>query len=749
MSGLQAAPPLGPVNLDFEDGELGKLPTGWHLTDVSDKAGFTAKLSEDKPRSGKRCVAVSRADESRGLAGVLVQTFDAMAYRGKRIRFRAAVRTQVLGFGNQAQLWLRVDRKDKSVGFFDNMVDRPITGESWQDYDIVGDVAPDAESISLGLMFMGHGRAWLDAASFRIVGPMGAGDEPARPFKGRELDNLVAFTRLLGYVRYFHPSDQSAAADWDRVAIEGVLACANARDAAELAQTLEKYFRPLAPTVRVFPTGEKPEPTAELKAPKDPAAKAIAWLHLGVGAGNPQSMYFSRRVPATDSVYLSLHERTKLGDFPDPGKPYKADLGGGVSCLVALALYTDAKGTLPHAAADLRPAAPVKPEAFLPSGNDRATRLAGVALAWNVFQHFYPYFDVVKTDWPGALRRALTEAATDSDERAFLATLRRLVAQLHDGHGSVMTRSIPPMALPPFLWEWVEDRLVITSVGPSGAGSLKRGDVILEVDGQPTAEALARVEQMISGATPQWRRNIGVRYLAAGPRDSALTLEVQPASRAPYTLKVRRGAAFGDIKEQRPDKVAEIEPGIWYLDLDRIVDDDFNAVLPKLEKAKGIVFDLRGYPYGSTVAISHLTEKPVTCAQWHIPVTFYPDHTHVAYHFSNWEVAPQKPRFSAKVAFVTDGRAISYAETYLGIIEYYRLADIVGGPTAGTNGNVNPFRLPGGYRVMWTGMRVLKHDGSRHHGVGIQPTVPATRTIRGVREGRDELLSKALERVKN
>ena len=108
---------------------------------------------------------------------------------------------------------------------------------------------------------------------------------------------------------------------------------------------------------------------------------------------------------------------------------------------------------------------------------------------------------------------------------------------------------------------------------------------------------------------------------------------------------------------------------------------------------------------------------------------------------------PQPPRLPARVAFLTDGRAISYAETYLGIVENYKLAAIVGGPTAGTNGNVNPFQLPGGYRLAWTGMKVLKHDGSRHHGVGIQPTVPVARTLRGVAAGRDELLEKAIEVV--
>jgi C-terminal processing protease CtpA/Prc len=56
--------------------------------------------------------------------------------------------------------------------------------------------------------------------------------------------------------------------------------------------------------------------------------------------------------------------------------------------------------------------------------------------------------------------------------------------------------------------------------------------------------------------------------------------------------------------------------------------------------------------------------------------------------------------------------------------------------------------LPGGYTISWTGMRVLKHDGSQHHGVGIRPTVPCSRTVQGITDGRDELLEKAIETVR-
>ena len=53
-------------------------------------------------------------------------------------------------------------------------------------------------------------------------------------------------------------------------------------------------------------------------------------------------------------------------------------------------------------------------------------------------------------------------------------------------------------------------------------------------------------------------------------------------------------------------------------------------------------------------------------------------------------------------------------------------------------------QLPGGYSVAWTGMKVLKHDGSQHHGVGILPTAPASRTQAGVAAGRDEVLERGI-----
>ena len=161
------------------------------------------------------------------------------------------------------------------------------------------------------------------------------------------------------------------------------------------------------------------------------------------------------------------------------------------------------------------------------------------------------------------------------------------------------------------------------------------------------------------------------------------------------------------------------------------------------------MFDLRGYPrrIGMASLLQHITTVPARSALFEVPFVRLPDRQQMTFTQGGWPVAPAAEPLTARKAFITGGRAISAAETVMGIVESFKLAEIVGGPTAGTNGNINPMVLPGGYQVVWTGMRVRKHDGSVHHGVGIQPTVPATRTLAGVRAGRDELLERAVEAV--
>ncbi|MHC4100456.1 MAG: S41 family peptidase [Planctomycetota bacterium] len=729
-----AAPPEPePRTWDFERDTSGRAPAGWF---VPQAAGCTAAVTADSPAQGRQCVELVKQGSER--FGNLMQAFDATPYRGSRVRFRASVRL-AKGPGNaapsRAQLWLRVDRDGGRMGFFDNMGDRPIRSFEWSEYEIVGDIDDDASRINIGLMLFGTGKVLLDDVSFEVLGQAGVGAEPARPLTDRGLANLTAFGRLLGYVRHFHPSDQAAATDWEMFAIRGVRAVEDAADADDLAARLSTLFAPVAPGVQVATT------------------HYTYWFHNGFG------QHGEGQAPAR-GIYRSIRAREPLDgvyddeDIPRPGTVIERDLDGGVRCRVPICVYRELAGTLPRTDAD-RPEAPATfawdpPQGWIPTGDDRWTRLAAVILAWNIFQHFYPYFDVVDTDWDHALEQALRHAAEDPDGDAFGRTLRRLVDALHDGHGRVSGRGgqFRSGHRLPFALEWVEGELVVTRVAVVDGVGPNPGDIVVSIDGRTSQQIWDDLDPLISGATEQWARYRSLDEIVVREAGAHFTAELRTLDGLRYSIRSQAVLAGPGLDEPRPQKIAEIEPGIWYVDIGRINDRDFTAALPDLERARGIVFDLRGYPRLSTIVIAHLIDEPVTCAQWHVPIVRWPDRQRMEFQFSNWQVTPQPPRLKARVAFVTDGRAISYAETYLGIIEHYELAEIVGGPTAGTNGNVNPIRLPGGYTISWTGMKVLKHDGAQHHGVGIQPTVPVRRTIPGVAEGRDELLERAVEVVR-
>ncbi len=886
----------GPQNLDLESGELGQVPSGWFVPATVAKAGYTAKLVEENPNSGKRCAVILRESVS-GEApfGNLMQSFDAAPYRGKRVRLRAAVRTETGRMPDQGQLWLRVDRKGGQMAFLDNMENRPIRSPEWRHYEIQGEVGPDAEKINIGLMLKGAGKEWLDSVSFEIIGQVGEGNHPPRPLRGRALDNLVAFTRLLGYLRYFHPSDEAARLNWDEFAILGVQSVEPARNAAQLAQVLESLFRPYAPALQVFRAGQAPAPVS-LWPPKEvQPPRTTAWVHVGVAGLGPAYIYSSHRGtpgergfgnlmrgveavpyrgkkvrfraavrtqgpgsqaqlwmrvdrpsgqrgffdnmqdrPITSNQWRSYEiagqvaedaERVYFGcmligqgrawvdaasfeivdkgavagpaplanmDFeqgdldqaptgwasgqkrwggvryqvqvseesprqgrrcaalssetaalslPDPGSPFTAELGAGVTCRFPLALYSDSEGTLPRAAPLVSVPVSSKPRGFVPSGNDRATRLAAVALLWNVYQHFSPYLDEARADWHGALRRALSAAANDSGPEQFLETLRRLAAEPRDGFGQVSHAGVADYYTPPLLWDWIQDNLVITQVGADAAG-LKPGDVVLKVNGRPVRAALADAEARSAQPSPQGRRWQALQLLLFGLKDSPLALEVQSEWRKASTITLRRALRTGELREARPANLSFLRPGVFYVDLGRTSDADFDGALGKLQEARQIILDLRSFSRLSFARWGHFIDGEVRSAQWLVPVSLYPDRQRISWDSNTWPVIPLAPRLKGRVAVLAGAGS---AETELSIIAHYKLAEIVGAATSGSNGNGNTVILPGGYRVYFRGMKAQRHDGGPYYGVGIQPTVAAARTIRGVAEGRDEALERAME----
>jgi len=430
-----------------------------------------------------------------------------------------------------------------------------------------------------------------------------------------------------------------------------------------------------------------------------------------------------------------------LGDLVDKG------IGPGLRVRMPVALYGDGNQTFPpgdrSAFSELSSDLAAIDTATMTAVDD-SLRLAGVVITWNVMQHFYPYFDVVDVDWEGMLTTALEDALDDKNADDFLETLQRMLVGLRDGHAWVLGPGGPPTRLP-ILMDWIEDRVVVTATAIPER--VRMGDVILAVGGVPASTAITNAEKLMSGS-PQWRRRRSLWELGSGPTGTTVMVTLERDGNV-TAVEIERSQPI-ELFERDGAAIEELESGIYYVDLRRAGTPEIEGRIEELAAASGVVFDLRGYPKTYSDVIQYLIDKTVEAPIRKVPQVVYPDHEKIASWnpSDRWVVSPKSPRLRGTMVFVTDSNAISAAETLLSFVENYHLAEIVGQRTAGTNGTVNPFVLPGGFRVIWTGVKVVKHDGSQHHLVGIAPTVPVERTLKGVREGRDEYLETALDLIR-
>jgi C-terminal processing protease CtpA/Prc len=614
--------------------------------------------------------------------GGISQYVDAENLRGKKIKLKGFVKAEVKGGQNTGNLWLRVDRENGVMGFFDNMWDRPVKLNSWNEYEITGDVAMDALYVMFGCFLNGQGKIWVDELRL-FVSDSGKWNEVKikdSEFEIKDMDGQGLYWKG-GNEKYSYQITDS-----------------------------EKYLG---------------------------NSSFMIWLNSEV-----------------------IHQSKIFDKEPYNGEKFRAKISENLSCTFPLVLFADDNGTFPRTYTSLLAELNRNIESNTKdelTANDKFVRLGDICIAWNIFQHFYPYFKIVGTNWDEVLPEYLKLALESADEFEFHKVLMEFIAELKDGHGRVGFNKNKQSNYPPVILDYAEGKVVVSRIlDQKSTWPVMEGDEVIEIDGMKTAEKMKQLSKYISSATPQWlMHRLLNETLISGKVGTEFNIKIKTEDGTEEFISMKRDIPIdvlvknGWYAEYRPDDIKEIKKGIFYVDLDRASMSKIDSNISKLANAKGVIFDMRGYPKGNHDVLRYLTDSSIHSAFFSVNEVIYPDRVEpvVIDTSSRWNLGPLEPRFKGKIVFLVNGNAISYAESVMGIVEAYKLGTIVGEPTAGTNGNVNPFNLPGGFYISWTGMNVVKHNGSPHHGVGIIPDILVNRTIKGIREKRDEFLEKALELI--
>ncbi len=394
---------------------------------------------------------------------------------------------------------------------------------------------------------------------------------------------------------------------------------------------------------------------------------------------------------------------------------------------------------------------------------DKNYRLLALFRFWNVINYFFAYKDLTGTDWNEVLTKYIPKFEANSDAFEYQMTVRELAVETHSSHVGVgNTTAIADKFgnfMPPIVVRFVENQTVVVKVFDERL-PIKTGDVVLTVDGEDISRRRDFFARMIPSSTPQALMRTVHNDVLRGQKDTIAKLTVRGADKKIRTIETTRSLPRSDRRwanrNNRTTPVYQVLPsGFAYVDLDRLTDAEVDKMFDAIKNAPGVIFDMRGYPDDAVVntIAPRLSDKTSVSALFSNPIVdalglskgnlSNPPQYSFATH-----VSPLKGKevYRGKVAMLIDEYAQSWAESV--VLDFAAARPdmmIIGTPTAGANGNVAAMLLPGDLTVSFDYLNVRHADGRQLQRVGIQPTIKAAPTIKGIAKGKDEILEAAVK----
>ena len=172
--------------------------------------------------------------------------------------------------------------------------------------------------------------------------------------------------------------------------------------------------------------------------------------------------------------------------------------------------------------------------------------------------------------------------------------------------------------------------------------------------------------------------------------------------------------------------------------------------MDKFLDKKGLIVDLRCYP--SEFIVFSLNRYLLNEKKDFVKFTTGNIKTPGLFTIKDYEYKVgrnNKNYFKGKVIILVNEETQSQAEYTAMALRVAPNAKVLGSTTAGADGNVSDIYLPGNIFTYISGIGVLTPNGSETQRVGIIPDVKIEPTIKGIREGKDEVLEKAIELINN
>ncbi|MGH9582072.1 MAG: S41 family peptidase [Bryobacteraceae bacterium] len=378
---------------------------------------------------------------------------------------------------------------------------------------------------------------------------------------------------------------------------------------------------------------------------------------------------------------------------------------------------------------------------------------------WGVFHYFFAYRDQMDDDWDQDFTQFLPKIAAAQNARDYNLAIAEFVTRAHDSQAQLHSRTLAAYfgeASPGIRLRYIEKQPVVTDVfdGAASKAGIQPGDIVLKVDGENISERANREARYIPASTRQSLAYLVLQRILNGPDGSFATLSIEKGDGQIEEVKLKRSKSFlPALRHQRSGEVVKILPGnIGYTDLDRLTPDQVGGMFNRLRNTKAIVFDMRGSTNGTAGRIAaRLTDKQdVPAAILTGTLSLAPDlqtddalTQNATYFLVQKLPRTDQSRYRGQTVMLIDERTIGLAERAGLFLEAANRTRFIGTPSAGADGDVTNFAVPGGIVISLSGLDVRHANGGQLQRIGLQTSVEVAPTIAGIRAGRDEVLEAA------
>lgn len=424
-------------------------------------------------------------------------------------------------------------------------------------------------------------------------------------------------------------------------------------------------------------------------------------------------------------------------------------LSNNLNVIVPIVVFANEEGTLPKSEVQKFNALKQGIHSNMPTAFNTDISLANLVITWNIFKHFFPYQKEVKVEWDTILNQGLKDAFNDTSITEHRLTLEKFTENFDDAHIGIYHSKLKEDRnhAVPATFRWVGDQLIVKAILKGHESQLKKGDIITEINNVPTSVAYDSISQYISGSK-QLKRWRSIKKICTGKENSSLQLKTKNGT----VENLKRVVKYDDFKDfferEETIKFKKIDNAIFYINLEKLNASIIDSIVPTINEHKGLIIDLRGYPYNDIEHRILSYTKVVDTTKWLcrekiLTPNYSATEEYCAGHrLNNYKANLQ---LTTKNVLLVDERTVSNAEMLAQVIKHYKIATIVGRPTAGANGNINPIGLLNGFQVIFTGMKVTNPDGSQFHSIGVIPDIIVEETVEDITRGKDTLLEKAIE----